>query len=233
MRHIRALLITLGILIVIVPWGVIFSAMRLNPWFDPLRGAFSDLGGPRSSYPWVFNEGLVISALILAAFSLALISISENKTEGVGGSFMLVASMFLAMIGIFHEGTYPHDFVSLWFFVQADMAIAALGLGRLPVTRKSGAFLTAWSFVGIAVAVAIRWPSTATLEAFGISALDLAVIILLLTISFGDRRETIGRGSHKRFSLSPNQVNRSADAKAKLGRCPKRSMPILTILLAA
>jgi len=208
MRRIRALLITLGMLLVIVPWGVILSAMRLNPWFDPLRGAFSDLGGPRSSYPWVFNGGLVVSALILAAFSLALIFLSQNKAEGVGGSFMLVASMFLAMIGIFHEGTYPHDFVSLWFFVQADMAIAALGLGRLPVARKTGAFLTAWSFAGAAVAMAIRWPSTAALEAFGISAIDLAVIVLLLTT------DAIGR--NERSLIDPRGQTGSRPDKALL-----------------
>ncbi len=85
------------------------------------------------------------------------------------------------MIGIFHEGTYPHDFVSYWFFVQADMAVGALGIGGLLARQKrSGAFLAAWSFTWPAAALTFKWPSTALLEAFGIAALDLAVIVLIL-----------------------------------------------------
>jgi len=156
------------------------SSMAVNRWFNPLKGAFSDLGSAAATDPWIFNCGLVLSALFVGAFSLALIRASRNRLETVGGGFLLVAALFLVMIGIFHEGTYPHDFVSYWFFVQADLAIGTIGAGRLLAReRGKGSFLTAWSLAWPVVATLVSWPSTATLEAFGIGSLDVAVLVLI------------------------------------------------------
>ncbi|WP_449463064.1 DUF998 domain-containing protein [Tardisphaera miroshnichenkoae] len=177
----RALLRLSGAVTVALPWVSIALSMAVNRWFNPLKGAFSDLGSSAAIHPWIFNYGLVISALFVAAFSLALIRLSRNRLETVGGAFLLVAAFFLAMIGIFHEGTYPHDFVSYWFFVQADLAVGTLGAGRLLAHEKGkGSFLTAWSFAWPAAATLVAWPSTATLEAFGIGSLDVAVLVLIL-----------------------------------------------------
>ncbi|MFQ1020488.1 DUF998 domain-containing protein [Tardisphaera saccharovorans] len=182
MSFARALLRLSGAATVLLPWLSIASSMAVNRWFNPLEGAFSDLGSATVIDPWIFNYGLVISALFVAAFSLALMRMSRNRLETAGGAFLLVAALFLAMIGIFHEGTYPHDFVSYWFFVQADLAVGAIGAGRvLARERGKGSFLIAWSFAWPLVATLVTWPSTATLEAFGIASLDVAVLVLILS----------------------------------------------------
>ncbi|MDP7975494.1 MAG: DUF998 domain-containing protein, partial [TACK group archaeon] len=160
----RTFLRFFGAIAVTLPLVSIALAMAVNPWFSVFRGAFSDLGGEAAFDPWIFNCGLVASALFVAAFSLALIRLSRNRLETVGGSFLIVASLFLAMIGIFHEGTYPHDFVSYWFFAQADLAVGALGAGNLLAHQVGkGVSLLAWSLIWPAVAMLVPWPSIATL----------------------------------------------------------------------
>ncbi|MGC8671202.1 MAG: DUF998 domain-containing protein [Thermoprotei archaeon] len=178
----RAVLRVSGAVTVALPWLSILLSMTVNHWFNPLKGAFSDLGSAAATDPWFFNYGLVVSAVFVAAFSLALMRLSKNKLETAGGAFLLVAALFLAMIGIFHEGTYPHDFVSYWFFLQADLAVGAIGVGRIFAREGGkGSFLTAWNFAWPIVATLITWPSTAALEAFGIASLDVAVLVLILS----------------------------------------------------
>jgi hypothetical membrane protein len=113
-------------------------------------------------------------------YSLALIMDAVNKLEVVGGAFTLIAGLFLALIGIYHEGTTPHGFVSVWFFAQADLAIATWGIGLLIRRwRSMGAALTAMGLLAPLIAAAIDWPSAATAEAYGIVLIDLGVLLML------------------------------------------------------
>lgn len=92
-------------------------------------------------------------------------------------SFVMIAAIFLALIGIFHEGTYPHQFVSLWFFIQFDIAILVYGIGLLRVKRKWEIYIFIISNI---VAGIVKWPSAATIEAYGIIVIDIWVIMSYL-----------------------------------------------------
>ncbi|MFP3284720.1 MAG: DUF998 domain-containing protein [Nitrososphaeria archaeon] len=118
-----------GICAVISAWLTIAIGIYRNPWFVLTRNAFSDLGGPRAADPWIYYSGMLITAALLMAFSAYLLATSRNGVESMGASFASIAGIFLALIGIFHEGTYPHAFVSTWFFVQMDIAIGIWGIG--------------------------------------------------------------------------------------------------------
>gem|GEM_PF-3726993 len=118
-----------GICAVIPAWLTIAIGIYRNPWFVLTRNAFSDLGGPRAADPWIYDSGMLITAALLMAFSAYLLATSRNGVESMGASFASIAGIFLALIGIFHEGTYPHAFVSTWFFVQMDIAIGIWGIG--------------------------------------------------------------------------------------------------------
>ncbi|MEM3288440.1 MAG: DUF998 domain-containing protein, partial [Saccharolobus sp.] len=98
----------------------------------------------------------------------------------VASSFVMIAAIFLALIGIFHEGTYPHQFVSLWFFIQFDIAILVYGIGLLRVKRKWGIYMLTLFIISNIVAGIVKWPSAATIEAYGIIVIDIWVIMSYL-----------------------------------------------------
>ncbi|MGC9189640.1 MAG: DUF998 domain-containing protein [Conexivisphaera sp.] len=167
-------------------WITIALSAARNPWFSVTRNAFSDLGGPRAADPWIYNAGMIATAALLIAFSVYLLWSSGNRVESMGASFAVVGGIFLAMIGIFHEGTYPHVFVSTWFFAQMDMAIALWGAGSMISRRMDVGFLSLTLAVGAPIgAMLVRWPSTALLEAYGIAVIDIWALAVALTTCRG------------------------------------------------
>ncbi|MCG2870075.1 MAG: DUF998 domain-containing protein, partial [Vulcanisaeta sp.] len=125
----RGLIRYSGIIAVILAWVVIAVSISVNPWFVFTKNAFSDLGGPYATDPWIYNYGLIITSVFVDLYSINLLLTSRNKVESFASAFVFVAGLFLALIGIYHAGTRPHVFVSTWFFVQMDMALIALGIG--------------------------------------------------------------------------------------------------------
>ncbi|MGB9733827.1 MAG: DUF998 domain-containing protein [Conexivisphaera sp.] len=164
-------------------WITIALSAARNPWFSVTRNAFSDLGGPRAADPWIYNAGMIATAALLIAFSVYLLWSSGNRVESMGASFAVVGGIFLAMIGIFHEGTYPHVFVSTWFFAQMDMAIALWGAGSMISRRMDVGTLSLALAVGAPIgAMLVRWPSTALLEAYGIAVIDIWALAVALKL---------------------------------------------------
>ncbi|BDC19486.1 DUF998 domain-containing protein [Acidianus sp. HS-5] len=171
-----------GIVAALLAWLVIFLSISINPWFIFTRNAFSDLGGSMARDPWLYNYGLVVVAIFTFLYGIYLVIINEGKIEVVGSSFIMVAAIFLALIGIYHEGTYPHVFVSMWFFIQFDIAVLTYGIGIFMKLRKLGISMILLSIIAPLVAAIIPWPSTATIEAWGISAIDAWVVLSYLSI---------------------------------------------------
>jgi len=188
-----------GIIAAILAWLVIFLSISINPWFVFTRNAFSDLGGPIAKDPWLYNYGLVVVAIFTFLYGIYLVIVNEGKVEIVGSSFVMVAAIFLSLIGIYNEGTYPHVFVSIWFFIQFDIAILTYGIGLLvnvnyhsrvgssaPLTpimiKKLGISMILLFIIATLVAIIVPWPSAATIEAWGIFAIDVWVILSYLSI---------------------------------------------------
>ncbi|MGC9071230.1 MAG: DUF998 domain-containing protein [Acidilobus sp.] len=169
----RVLCLT-GPVAIIAAWLVIFVSAHLNPWFSIWVNAFSDLGGPRALYPWVYNYGMMLVGSMVALFGSCLVVRGLDKLQDVGGSFFIIAGIFLVLIGLFHEGTYPHVFVSKWFFVQADLSAFTWGMGSLASgLRRTGAAELMISLAGPVGALAVRWQSGALIEAYGIVLIDV------------------------------------------------------------
>ncbi len=177
---------------VIGGWLVILAAISRNPWFVFTENAFSDLGGPLASAPWVFNYGMILNGVLIILYSFYLMEVSFNKAGTVGGSFMTITGVFLMLIGFFHEGTMHHYFVSFWFFTQSDLAILAWGLALYRDRRWSsyGRPFLALSLIGPVVAYTVPWPSTATVEAFGIIIMNIWVLLMnRITPHFTDTKQ--------------------------------------------
>lgn len=169
-----------GIAGAILVWVVIYFAISHNPWFVFTEHAFSDLGGPMSEDAEIFNNGLIGLGGLFILYALTLIGDAINKVETVGGAFALMAGVFLALIGVYPSGTTPHTFVSIWFFVQADVAITVWGIGiLLSGWDVFGLVFTCIGIVGPLIAVVVPWPSIAVVEAYGIALIDVWVVLML------------------------------------------------------
>ena len=174
-----------GFAAVVLAWIVIGVSWSLNPWFDFLEHAFSDLGVPgEANYPWVYKYGLIATGLLVIVYAIYLYRWSTFKPEVLSSGLMLVAGIFLALIGIYPGGTRPHVFVSTWFFIQMDMALIplmySLWRNRGYGPGLAGLILALIAFpVYLLVEAVVGWPSVAAGEAYGIIIIDLAVIIAM------------------------------------------------------
>ncbi|BFH72958.1 DUF998 domain-containing protein [Sulfurisphaera javensis] len=179
-------ILLVGLIGILSAWVTILISALLNPWFSITHNALSDLGGGGPQYehpyptdPLVYNGGLIITAIIIFIFSILVVKYSRNKVEVVGGSFFMISALFLALIGIYHEGTYPHDFVSLWFFILASISYLTISISLILTKKfwKRGILLISIIFISWILFTVIPWQSVAESEIFGISIIDICVIL--------------------------------------------------------
>ncbi len=177
--RVRTFLALAGIIAAVLAWVVIIISISVNPWFKITKNAFSDLGGPHAVDPWIYNYGLIITSVFVDLYSINLLINSRNKVESFASAFVLIAGLFLALIGIYHAGTRPHVFVSTWFFVQMDMALITWGIGSLMAgDRRTGLFSLILGVLSPIPAILIPWPSAAMEETYGILIIDVWVIVM-------------------------------------------------------
>ncbi|AFL96043.1 hypothetical protein CL1_1847 [Thermococcus cleftensis] len=181
----REKLVWFGFMGALVYWSFVAWSISRNPWFSFWKNALSDLGGPGANSPWIYNAGLVVSSLFLLAFSVGLILTSEGRLQTVGGAYLSISSVFLALIGIFHEGTEPHVFVSTYFFVQFFLGALLYGLGSERL-RPVSVLIFSLALVGPLV----PFPSTSLLETYEI----LLVMAFSLAVALNSKGFT-GRGA--------------------------------------
>ena len=181
-----------GFSAILAAWLTIVISIIKNPWFRITRNALSDLGGgnmilnfhPAPTDPYIYNVGLMITGILIALFSIGIIINSRNKIETTGASFFIIGGLFLALIGIYHEGTYPHDFVSIWFFIIASISYATIGTSFLFTQfKKTGVLLLIIFIVSWAIFIAVPWQSVAEDEIFGIIIIDAMVLLHIYTFS--------------------------------------------------
>ena len=168
-----------GIVAGIIFWVLTVLSILINPWFMYFIDAFSDLGGPNANNPFVYNYGLIITAVIAFAYSMYILDISRNKVQALGSSFFSVATIFLALIGIFHEGYSYHGFVSVWFFFQSGLAITVWGLGLwLNKDKQLGVVVFLMGIIGTILGFTLPWPSAAVAESYGVILIDIWALIM-------------------------------------------------------
>jgi hypothetical membrane protein len=116
-------------------------------------------------------------------YSVALGICSKNKVQILGSAIFFVAGIFLALVGIFHGGTPWHDSVSAGFFAMALFAVITWGLGLLLEGRRGfGLGMLVTAAIAVVIAAEVNWPSVATVEAFGVAAIDLWLVLMLFAV---------------------------------------------------
>ncbi len=198
MLRLKYIYITAGIVFIFI-WVIMAMSMILNPWFSITKNALSDLGGdvnnnhPFPVLPEIYNFGLIIEGILIAFLSSLFIDISKNKIEIAGLSFFIISGLFLALIGIYHEGTYPHNFVSIWFFILSSISYITVGISLLIQKINHGIIITALIPLSWIIFIIVPWQSVAEDEIFGIIVIEILVFIYILSIKKRERKlyETI------------------------------------------
>jgi hypothetical membrane protein len=184
-RLLSACILALTLSAVLGAWSIIGASWALNrSWFVFTRDAFSDFGGSRSCCPGLYNYGLMGIGILVVALGYCMALAARGKLEVAGAAYAGLAGVFLGFIGYYHEGTRPHVFVSTWFFVQMDVALAMLSVG---LSRRGCwlarpalyASMEAFPVAGL-VGVLAGWPSAAVLETYGILIIDFTIILVAL-----------------------------------------------------
>ena len=169
-----------GVIALSVGWITIILAINVNPWFSLARNALSDLGAIGRENAWIFNSGLILAGIIAALYSIYLIASSRGKLEILASTIFLMSSIHLILIGAFPEGTYPHLFVSYWFFLSAGLAVLLFGAAMLVKRDLAlGTSLVIISVIGFAGAALIPWPSLGAVEVFAIILLSIWAMLML------------------------------------------------------
>ncbi|MCL4444878.1 MAG: DUF998 domain-containing protein [Candidatus Thermoplasmatota archaeon] len=182
---------TLGVLVILLPWVFIAIAIHLNPWFHVNVNALSDLGGnvygsgrhPDPDFPSVYNDGLILSGLVIGLFSISAIWNSRSRSEIIGLSFFILDGLFLALVGVYHEGTAPHVLLAEWFFLLGKVTFFILGFSL--IIQRAFSFATALLLLDALawlIEARITFVSVAEYEIYNVVIMDLLVLIYLLRL---------------------------------------------------
>ncbi len=132
-----------GILGVLGPFlaiGGIIIAILLSPWFTWDGNALSDLGRYATAIPaaTVFNSGLILTGSIMLIFLFWFIRKVGDRITKFGFIPLVIALVFLILIGILSEDFgEAHFIVSVGFFAcfPFTMWIVGFGFVRYPKLR--------------------------------------------------------------------------------------------------
>lgn len=171
-----------GILAIVAFVSSVIISASFNPWFSILDNAFSELGCSKASMPYIFNYSLIIFGLLMLLFSIYVIYISSNKIGTVSGSFMVIASFYFMMIGVFPYDFNPmwiHVFVALSSFLLGYLSIIVCGIGLIVGGKKiMGLILLLVSLFSPFAIGFFSLYSAALVESYGIFVLTIWIVLL-------------------------------------------------------
>jgi len=177
---IRRVLRFFGITAIGIGWLTILTSIMLNPWFSFYKNALSDLGALGVEYNFVFNYGLGVAAIFAIAYGFYLLTCLDGKLAAFASSFFILGSIHLLLIASFPEGTYPHLFVSLEFFILMGISILLYGIAFTAAKQRLlGVIFLGMALGGFSAAVLVPWPSIACLEVFAIALMSIWAILML------------------------------------------------------
>lgn len=134
-----------GFLAPLVAFSGIGAAAYINrSWWRITENAISDLGRVGLPSNWVLNVSLITTAALAIYYAIGLFTLLRNDVEKAGIAIFILGLAFLALIGLFPEGTSPHFTVSWGFFVITSIGLLVTGLGMGLSERKG---LTAFTVI--------------------------------------------------------------------------------------
>lgn len=131
MTDARTLAAGAGVLGPLAGFVATLVATAVSPTFRWLGSALSDLGAPDAAVPWLFNGGLVATALLTLPFAFALWAGAARPAQRLGSILFAVTVAALGLVGAFPEGTALHVPVAVAFFVLVSLTLWVHGSGTV------------------------------------------------------------------------------------------------------
>jgi hypothetical membrane protein len=144
-----------GMLIPVIEFSFIFSAIALYPSFNWTNNALSDLGVVLGLTSVLFNVGLILTAVWALIFAVGLLETFRGNRLGQASAVVFgLACCALILIGIFNESFSPtHFLVSVMFFVLLPISLFTMTAAFRVAHKTKLAVFT----VVIAFAAAVPW----------------------------------------------------------------------------
>ncbi len=158
-------------------------AIAINPWFNVWNDALSDMGRVGLSVAWVFNTGLMVTAVIAAAYATCLVKVFRNSLTHLAAGVYLVAVANLFLVGVFPEGTKPHWTVSYeFFFLMIFTYLLNAPALWLEGLKRHALVNLALFALGLGGSIVISWPSIATLELYNIALMGVWYVTMFSAV---------------------------------------------------
>ncbi len=159
-------------------WITISVAIYASPWFDLFSGAISDMGRLGLPTAYLLNDGLMITSLLMMAYSVFLLRFMRLSLGHFSAGFFL-ASFYLFLISEFPEGTTPHPTLPYQFFAYTLFSMLLFGISLFREGYLYNGAISVFCFIaGISGSLLVRWPSVATLELYNVVLITIGVMNL-------------------------------------------------------
>ena len=170
----------LGIIATSLGLLTIWISTLVNPWFDVMRGALSDMGRVGLPTSWVFNGGLLLTSFVAATYVYCLTKSFRHPASHVAAGIYLVSVTHLTLIALFPEGTRPHLTLSLEFFLMMMFTYLTYSITLWVEGFRTHSLLSFLAFItALGGSASIRWPSTALLELFNVGVMAYWYLLML------------------------------------------------------
>lgn len=154
----RRLMLRVGIAAPMVAFAATALAMLLFPGFDNATQYLSELGGPHSPAPLVFNGGVALAAIATPAagvgFCLAILALGGGRVPAV----LIALAFILGATGLVIASLFPwpspiHRAVNLGLGIQMGPIFLLWGLARAEGVTRLRWFLAATLVAMLALTV--------------------------------------------------------------------------------
>jgi len=137
-----------GVVGPLVGFAATLSATALSPTFHWTANALSDLGAAGAANPWLFNWGLVASAVLTVPFAWPLWVEADHPLERLGSATFAGSTVALALVGLFPEGTSLHLPVAVVYFSLLTFTLWIHGSGWVLAGLSRRGLLAVWLGIG-------------------------------------------------------------------------------------
>ncbi len=121
----------------VLAWFALYAVAAVStPGYTLTGYRLSDLGNPAAPAPWAFDSACILAGIFFLPFAWTIGAGMRPWMRRVGSILLSLASVFLILLGVFHEGS-PYDLHFLFsalFFIFFMMAIShyAVAMWRNP-----------------------------------------------------------------------------------------------------
>lgn len=117
--------------------GVTLTVIIHSSWFSFQNNAISDLGRLGLEKNYILNMSLILAGFLSVFFAYGLLKESGSVLKKLGTCVLAAGLVSLILIGVFPEGTPPHNNVSLGFFLLTGFGILIIGIDALVCLKGS------------------------------------------------------------------------------------------------